>query len=430
VIWSPYTITYADSTPPPEPVVVGTNADTDSLYVHWLRDTSTLDLAGYLVEYTVPDWDLTAPLPAARRVLPTLKNPQKLFDIFEHIRLGGLVLSQPGKQIQSMVCVRAYDASGNISTCTPIDVTMPEVPQPRARRPAGIHLSTNGAAILATWDPPDTRDAGGYLLGYSPASCRLPRANRTAGEGATPLQFGPADNAATLSDLTPGQVYEVGVRTVSASGDISPGVFERILLIDPTDGNADGLPDQWAALYGVSDPSADTDGDGLLDIDEYLMATDPRAADSDGDGAYDGVEAEAGKDPCNPADQPQGETPRLALTGDAVMRFAAATNLNPAEPQFLEITNPGGGTLTWSARASAAWIVLDKTGGSAPDHLTVQVDPAGLAAGVYTGSITITSLAGRMTQPQAALPEQKAIDVQLVVLPAKLLTIYLPVISR
>ncbi len=24
------------------------------------------------------------------------------------------------------------------------------------------------------------------------------------------------------------------------------------MAIDPTDGNADGIPDQWAALYGLS----------------------------------------------------------------------------------------------------------------------------------------------------------------------------------
>ncbi len=111
--------------------------------------------------------------------------------------------------------------------------------------------------------------------------------------------------SANLTGLTPGQVYEVGVRGYRTNGEVGRRVSDSIMFIDPTDGNADGIPDQWAALYGLSPDIADLDGDGLSDVNEYNAASNPRNADSDGDGYYDGEEVEAGSDPAIP---PAGPT--------------------------------------------------------------------------------------------------------------------------
>lgn len=48
----------------------------------------------------------------------------------------------------------------------------------------------------------------------------------------------------------------------------------------PPDSDADGMPDDWEARYGLdpdaaADASADSDGDGYTDVEEYLNGTDP-----------------------------------------------------------------------------------------------------------------------------------------------------------
>ncbi len=46
-------------------------------------------------------------------------------------------------------------------------------------------------------------------------------------------------------------------------------------LLAPPDGNGNGLPDAWEALYGVSDPNGDEDGDGANNLAEYRANTNP-----------------------------------------------------------------------------------------------------------------------------------------------------------
>ena len=63
---------------------------------------------------------------------------------------------------------------------------------------------------------------------------------------------------------------------------------------------------------------------------------------------------------------------------------------NPAT-QALNITNSGGGTLTWTASSDTAWLTPSPTGGTAPVTVTVTADTTGLSAGAYNGTITITA---------------------------------------
>jgi hypothetical protein len=428
VVWSPYTVTLVDSTPPPVPALAGKLAYTDTLIVYWFRDDTTPDLAGYLVEYTVPDWTLTTPIQKVRRVLPSKKSESP---IVERARLGGLFLSGP-QAISSTVCVRAYDASGNVSDCTPTTYSMPESPEVRLGPPEEIRLDSDGASITAAWIPPGARDLGGSLVGYRPVGCLLDRAQRTASEGPSPLIYRPTIMSTQLTGLTPGQVYEVSVAGYRTGGEIGPRISARVMHIDPTDANADGIPDQWAAVYGLDPDSADLDGDGLSDRNEYEAASDPRRADSDGDGAYDSQEVEAGTDPCDPNDRPRDEAPRLALVGDASLFFATATNLGAPEPQFISVLNRGGATLAWEASASDPWIGLSPTRGSGIGTLAIAVDPAGLAPGLYTGLVTIinTSPPADLRAGLAALPESVDIPVTMLVLPEKERKVYLPLVRR
>ena len=57
----------------------------------------------------------------------------------------------------------------------------------------------------------------------------------------------------------------------------------------------------------------------------------------------------------------------------------------------LTITNSAGGTLAWFASADQTWISLSAQAGLAPSTLSVTLDPTGLAAGSYTGTVTVSS---------------------------------------
>jgi hypothetical protein len=46
----------------------------------------------------------------------------------------------------------------------------------------------------------------------------------------------------------------------------------------PVDSNHNGLPDEWEALYGISDPDGDADGDGATNLEEYRAGTNPTNA--------------------------------------------------------------------------------------------------------------------------------------------------------
>jgi len=59
--------------------------------------------------------------------------------------------------------------------------------------------------------------------------------------------------------------------------------------------------------------------------------------------------------------------------------------------QTIAIYNQGSSTLHWSASASASWIVLSAQSGSTPQTVSVSASPSGLAAGIYTGTLTFSA---------------------------------------
>jgi uncharacterized protein (TIGR03437 family) len=80
------------------------------------------------------------------------------------------------------------------------------------------------------------------------------------------------------------------------------------------------------------------------------------------------------------------------------LSFQATQGSSVAVTQAISITNAGSGALTWTAGAATSnggdWLKLSAAQGSAPAAITVSANPAGLAAGVYLGSIRIADAAG------------------------------------
>ena len=67
-------------------------------------------------------------------------------------------------------------------------------------------------------------------------------------------------------------------------------------------------------------------------------------------------------------------------------------NINEGTPhtQVIKVMNGGQSALNWEATTEENWITLDPATGSAPDWLAVIVDPSGLAAGDYQGTVKIS----------------------------------------
>jgi len=59
--------------------------------------------------------------------------------------------------------------------------------------------------------------------------------------------------------------------------------------------------------------------------------------------------------------------------------------------QTVIISNSGGGTLNWTASADAeqTWILVSPAAGTGTGFIQVEVNPAGLAAGTYTGKVSV-----------------------------------------
>ncbi len=78
----------------------------------------------------------------------------------------------------------------------------------------------------------------------------------------------------------------------------------------------------------------------------------------------------------------------------ASFQFTAAPGGNNPASQTLRIGNGGGNTLNWSATDDASWLTLSSTSGSiaigGSQNVTLAANIAGLAAGTYNATITVT----------------------------------------
>ncbi|MCP4046369.1 MAG: hypothetical protein GY732_10310, partial [Gammaproteobacteria bacterium] len=88
----------------------------------------------------------------------------------------------------------------------------------------------------------------------------------------------------------------------------------------------------------------------------------------------------------------------------ASLGFSSTVGTTPA-CQTLSVKNTGGGTLNWNANVDQSWLTVDATSGTAPFTLKVYADVSSLAAGSYSGTVTVTR--------QGGTPEMKIIPVTL-----------------
>jgi BACON domain-containing protein len=83
--------------------------------------------------------------------------------------------------------------------------------------------------------------------------------------------------------------------------------------------------------------------------------------------------------------------PAIALSATTLSFYSSIGQTTPLS-QSVGISNSGGGTLFWSAVvASGSWLSVSPSSGSGNGTLTISANPSGLAAGNYSGSITVSA---------------------------------------
>jgi hypothetical protein len=82
-------------------------------------------------------------------------------------------------------------------------------------------------------------------------------------------------------------------------------------------------------------------------------------------------------------------TPKIGLT-PGIFRFGGMSNGYITGTQVLLVTNDGSGSLNWTVSTDQNWLNCTPTSGEGYGTVTVSANPTGLAAGTYTGTITVS----------------------------------------
>jgi len=82
--------------------------------------------------------------------------------------------------------------------------------------------------------------------------------------------------------------------------------------------------------------------------------------------------------------------PAIAASPASLSFTAQQGGANPAA-QTLSISNTGGGTLSWSATDSVAWLTLSPVSGTGNGPVTLSATTGTLTAGSYSGTVTLSA---------------------------------------
>ena len=103
--------------------------------------------------------------------------------------------------------------------------------------------------------------------------------------------------------------------------------------------------------------------------------------------------------------------PASLSTAPGALNFLALKESKQTVGETVSIRNDGDGPMHWSASADQNWILLSAEEGIAPTDFVVKADPAKLAVGEYTGTITITA-SDAMNSPQTIAVTLQVQEVQ------------------
>jgi hypothetical protein len=110
--------------------------------------------------------------------------------------------------------------------------------------------------------------------------------------------------------------------------------------------------------------------------------------------------AESNLSTFTPAGAPPPVVPPIIGMSPTSLSFAATQGgANPA-PQILNISNTGGGSLSWAATDNASWLTLSPASGTGNTAVTLTVTTGTLTAASYSGTVTMNAVgASSVTVP-------------------------------
>jgi uncharacterized protein (TIGR03437 family) len=122
-------------------------------------------------------------------------------------------------------------------------------------------------------------------------------------------------------------------------------------------------------------------------------------------------------------------SPLLTASPTALTFTHALSSATPPPAQTIAVSTTASAPIAFSAAATVQigtqWLAVTPTSGSTPSTLTVTVNPAGLVAGTYNGTISIAS-AGAANSPLQIPVTMQIADLRLSVSPAALAFDYQP----
>ncbi len=152
--------------------------------------------------------------------------------------------------------------------------------------------------------------------------------------------------------------------------------------------NTGGGELNWSATYDESwlsvNPVSGT-GPAVLDVEvdltglsagTYIETVEIAATGADNSPQYVEVTLEV------------AEAPEIVL--DQTLFNFSMTSQNPPGSDALNITNSGGSDLNWTATNLHTWLSLNPTSGTAPSTISLNINSAGLGAGTYYDTITVS----------------------------------------
>lgn len=107
---------------------------------------------------------------------------------------------------------------------------------------------------------------------------------------------------------------------------------------------------------------------------------------------------------------PAAPAPALSLSATALSFSGTQGSGTSPAAQTVNVTNTGGGSLTFGASSDSSWLSASPAGGTAPQALQVSATLGTLTAGTYTGHITVTATGaqgspGRVTVTFSVSPD-------------------------
>lgn len=85
----------------------------------------------------------------------------------------------------------------------------------------------------------------------------------------------------------------------------------------------------------------------------------------------------------------QSPEPAELAVAPAALSFSATEGATTPQRKSLHVSNAGAGTLEFTASADRPWLSVTPAAGTAPRDVEVSVDTSGLAAGTYSGHVTV-----------------------------------------